>query len=298
MKHQIHRSLLSVVLSTTVLLAACAPAATPAPEAMLKNETSTPEAMMMEKVTATPETIIQQEMPTAEAMMEKGSPTPEAMMGKESPTPEAMMALPDQLVTPHFVDSSPRHGDVFAQTPDKVLINFNFNLHTISSITVLKDDQPLEVGKTTLAPDMLSMSVTLPGDAGDGLYVVKYQACWPDRSCHEGQFAFKVASNIRGTYLDMTGKSEVTIRLKDLQFAPARIVVSQGTKVTWVNDDPIVHFVNSDPHPNHNALPALNSAALQQGDSYSFTFNQPGEWAYHCSAHVPQNMLGRILVSP
>jgi hypothetical protein len=36
------------------------------------------------------------------------------------------------------------------------------------------------------------MSTDLPADAGAGLYLVKYTACWPDGSCHDGQFAFAV----------------------------------------------------------------------------------------------------------
>ena len=72
------------------------------------------------------------------------------------------------------------------------------------------------------------------------------------------------------------------------------VVVSKGTQVKWVNRDAVGHFVNTDPHPTHNHTVALNSSAIEQGESYSFTFDQAGEYPYHCSAHT--NMTGRVLV--
>ncbi|MBM3947272.1 MAG: plastocyanin, partial [SAR202 cluster bacterium] len=71
---------------------------------------------------------------------------------------------------------------------------------------------------------------------------------------------------------------------------------SQGTKVVWTNNEAVPHFVNTDPHPSHNNLPGLNSLDLREGQSYTFTFVQAGEWAYHCSAHYPQGMVGSVLV--
>ena len=43
-------------------------------------------------------------------------------------------------------------------------------------------------------------------------------------------------------------------------------------------------------------LPDLNSLDIGQGKSYSYTFGRAGEWAYHCSAHYPQGMVGSVLV--
>lgn len=234
------------------------------------------------------------------------TPTPEAMMKKETPTPDAMekkdgammTKLPDQLFAAHFVDSYPKHGDLFAQVPDRAQIDFNFTLHEVSSITVTKDGAPVEAGKLTLGARNLSMWVTLPSTAGDGEYLVKYKACWPDRSCHDGQFAFTVDSKTKSSYQDMTGKKEVQIEMQNIKFQPAAIIISKGTKVTWTNRDSVTHFVNTDPHPSHNVLLELNSLDLNQGQSYSFTFSSPGEWGYHCSAHFPQGMVARVIVQP
>ncbi len=140
----------------------------------------------------------------------------------------------------------------------------------------------------------LTLETTLPAGAGDGTYTVDYKACWPDGSCHDGQFAFIVDGKTAANYTDMTGKAAVSIDIVNIAFGPQAVVVSAGTKVTWTNRDAVVHFVNSDPHPTHNHTPALNSLYLAKDTSYSFTFAQTGEYAYHCSAHT--NMTGRVLV--
>ena len=162
-----------------MLLAACA---SPTPE--MKKEMPTADAMM--KGTPTPDAMMQKEMPTVDAMMQT-TPTPDAMMKK----------MPEQMFAAHFVDSMPKHGDVVAKTPEKLLLNFNFTLADNSTITVTKDGAPVSTGTVMLGDKMLSMSTTLPMNAGDGLYLVKYKACWLDKSCHDGQFAFQVGAMMK-----------------------------------------------------------------------------------------------------
>ena len=206
------------------------------------------------------------------------------------------MSLPDQITAPHFVNSYPAHGDAFRQAPEAIVINFNFTLHPDSSVTVTRDGVVLGMGDVTIEDDKLTMRRPLGGGTGDGVYVIDYTACWPDGSCHEGRFGFTVDGAMAG-YIDMTGKDEVVIDMKDLAFHPATIVISQGTTVTWTNSDAPTHFVNSDPHPSHNALETLNSLELTSGGSYSYTFTEAGEWAYHCSAHAAV-MKGHVIVVP
>lgn len=226
----------------------------------------------------------------------KPASPPEAIAKKDGGA--ATAKLPDQLFAAHYVDSYPHHGDVFAQVPDRVQLDFNFTLHEVSSITVTKGGTPIELGKLNLGPRNLSMWARLQSATGDGLYRVKYKACWPDRSCHDGQFAFTVDSRRRASYLDLTGKKEVRVDLQNIKFQPDAVVVSKGTKVIWTNRDTVPHFVNTDPHPSHNVLLELNSLDLVQGQGYSFTFTDAGEWGYHCSAHFPQGMVGRVIVQP
>jgi plastocyanin len=63
-------------------------------------------------------------------------------------------------------------------------------------------------------------------------------------------------------------------------FTPEEITVVIGVNntVTWTNDDLIMHTVTSD-----SGL--FDSGNLKTGASWSFTFNQPGTYSYHCSIH-------------
>ena len=119
----------------------------------------------------------------------------EAAMDKKAMEEEAMMEkLPDQQFAAHFVDSNPKHGAKVAQAPSSITINFNFTLSDASTITIAKDGTQVSSSKPTLASNKLSMSTSMPAIAGNGTYIVDYKACWPDKSCHNGKFAFTVGS--------------------------------------------------------------------------------------------------------
>ncbi len=200
-----------------------------------------------------------------------------------------------ERIAPHFVDASPRHGDAFALMPTHVVINFDFALSTASSITVSRNGAPIGNGPITLGPNNISMTSALPANAGDGSYTVDYRACWADGSCNDGRYAFQVQQRFLDQYVDMRGRSQVQIDMRDIKFQAEKVIVSKGTTIVWTNRDAVIHFMNTDPHPSHNFLPSLNSLELKQGDTHSFTFAEPGEWPYHCSAHYP-SMVGRIVV--
>lgn len=204
--------------------------------------------------------------------------------------------LADPIYAAHVVDSYPNHAQVLAASPARVVINFDVKLTSESTVTVEKDGKLVENGAPQFDDRRISMTSTLPPQQGDGLYVVKYRGCLSNGSCSDGEFGFKVDSSIAQSFVDLTGRSAVTIRIKDVMYNPAQLVLRRGTQVTWVNDDPFEHFVNSDPHPSHNAFPNLNSLDIQPSTTFEFTFDQPGEYAFHCSAHVPERMFGRIIV--
>jgi methionine-rich copper-binding protein CopC len=207
------RSIVLVGALVITLLSACAPAAAPTPEAMMTAATPTADAMMA-KASPTAEAMMAAATPTADAMMAKASPTVEAMMVGATPTADAMMAkasptadammpasssmgkIPDLMTGMHFVESSPKHGIALAKTPEQVQITFNGALSETSTVSVLRDGVALKIGKPVIDEKMLSMSVTLPSDAGDGVYLVKYKACWAGGTCDDGQFGFKVDSKM------------------------------------------------------------------------------------------------------
>jgi plastocyanin len=182
--------------------------------------------------------------------------------------------------------------------PNEVVINTNFDLVSPSEIKIFRGAVEVTDGSTVIASDRLSMRAKVKKGFGEGEYSISYKACWPDRSCHDGSFGFIVDSNyLKNSFTDLSGQSQATVRMNNLAFSPKYLKISKGTKVTFVNDEAPEHFVNSDPHPSHNQLSGYSSRGIVQGQSYEFTFNEPGEWHYHCSAHYTAGMDAIIIVA-
>lgn len=62
-------------------------------------------------------------------------------------------------------------------------------------------------------------------------------------------------------------------------YSPQELIISAGETVTWTNNSQVRHDVTSDTGNE------LGSKLLSQGESYSHTFNEAGEYAYHCTPH-------------
>ncbi len=75
-------------------------------------------------------------------------------------------------------------------------------------------------------------------------------------------------------------------------FMPNIITVTKGNTVTWTNLDPVIHTVESGTAEQPTEL--FDSGPLNQGQSFSFTFTDPGVYVYHCDPHP--YMLGTIIV--
>lgn len=202
-----------------------------------------------------------------------------------------------QTRSPHFLDSTPLQGEIYAAQPINVTVNFNFDLVERSAITVRSaDGREWQEGSAVIEDARTALKVPLKHGMPNGQYQVMYTACWPDKSCHEGRFSFAVDANKQSDYQDLRGQREITIHMKDFAFQQAKIMISPGTKITWVNDEPVGHFVNTETHPEHTYFTAQNSREIKQGESFTTIFAIPGQYNYHCSAHVPEGMLGSIVV--
>jgi len=200
-----------------------------------------------------------------------------------------------QIKSAHFETSTPEHGTTLAAAPNQIAINFNFDLAKPSDISITSGGKKYSTGDTVIDENLLTMRLGMDTDAPDGLYEVKYHACWPDSSCHDGVFTFAIDRTKASSYTDLTGKKEVTIKMKEIKFDPQNIIIDKGTKVTWVNNEDVVHYVNTDSHPGHTHQLGFNSKALNKGVTYSYTFDQAGAYPYHCSAHASQ-MTANIVV--
>jgi len=85
------------------------------------------------------------------------------------------------------------------------------------------------------------------------------------------------------------------VKISGFAFVPQTITINKGESVTWVNEDSTPHDVASNPHPTHTDLPGLRSGTLQNGQSYTFTFDKAGTWGYHC--HIHPSMTGTVVVT-
>ena len=83
----------------------------------------------------------------------------------------------------------------------------------------------------------------------------------------------------------------VSIRL--FQFRPAQIEIAAGTKVTWTNEDDIVHTVTSGT-PDTQAG-SFTRRLDGKGAAATVEFSRPGIYPYFCERH--RAMRGEIRVN-
>jgi FtsP/CotA-like multicopper oxidase with cupredoxin domain len=84
----------------------------------------------------------------------------------------------------------------------------------------------------------------------------------------------------------------VTVHMAQMRYQPTILHVSSGTTVTWVNDDPYGHTVTSG--AGRQADKKFDSGDIGPGGQFSYTFQQPGTYAYFCAYHPEMN--GTVVV--
>ncbi len=83
--------------------------------------------------------------------------------------------------------------------------------------------------------------------------------------------------------------ADVAVTINSFAFTPGTITVPFGTRIVWTNQQGVTHTTTSD-------TGVWDSGFLTTGQSFDFTFTQPGTFAYHCSIHP--GMHGTIIVLP
>jgi len=86
----------------------------------------------------------------------------------------------------------------------------------------------------------------------------------------------------------------VQVSIKLFSFNPGVIEVPVGTKVVWTNGDAIEHSVTSGVPGTPGG--AFDSGFFTEGQTWSFTFDEPGEYPYFCKRH--NFMRGVVKVVP
>lgn len=95
------------------------------------------------------------------------------------------------------------------------------------------------------------------------------------------------------------------VAIKGLAFVPADIEVAVGAEVRWTNEDAVDHTVTSGVQ-REQGVPGVeedeaarpdgrfDSNLPEEGDTFVFTFDEPGRYAYYCDVHA--SMTGEITV--
>lgn len=208
---------------------------------------------------------------------------------------ESQIKFVNPVKSPHWVSNTPEHGVILPDSPINVVIDFNFDVAKGSEVQIINNDIDYGEGQTIIDPNNLVLRRAVKTDAPDGIYTVKYKACWPDGSCHNGQFQFGIDNKQASSFTDMRNQNEVLIDMKNFVFTPRYVLVSKGTKIVWTNKDTVEHSINTDSHPAHTYFLPQNSRLLKQNETFSTVFNLTGVYPYHCTPHA-SNMTGMILV--
>jgi plastocyanin len=82
--------------------------------------------------------------------------------------------------------------------------------------------------------------------------------------------------------------AEAAVSISGFAFDPNALEIAAGTTVTWTNNDGPSHTVTADDG-------SFDSGTMANGASFSFTFDTPGTFTYHCAIHP--NMTATIVVT-
>lgn len=98
-----------------------------------------------------------------------------------------------------------------------------------------------------------------------------------------------------------------SVTLEAIAFDPSELEIEVGTTVTWTNqDEGVAHTVTSGT-PKEQGVPGISENVegkpdgtfdkelADAGDTYEFTFEEPGTYQYFCAIHAP--MTGTVIVT-
>jgi len=135
-------------------------------------------------------------------------------------------------------------------------------------------------------------------------------AAWLAVCCAAATYAFATAKPDPRRHGPLgPGNATITLDINHSRFDPSRVVVREGTTVTFtiVNHDPIghefivgpreVHLIHeAGTHGRHGAVPGEVSVAPGQAATTTYSFDTPGPvvFACHLPGHFAYGMVGEV----
>ncbi len=114
----------------------------------------------------------------------------------------------------------------------------------------------------------------------------------PDPTTEPGAAAGETVSIVAGSFeaQPMDSPDEFAETENPADYSPNILTIQVGTTVTWTNDDPgMMHTVTS-------VDGSFDSGFLNEGDTWSYTFEEAGEYEYFCQPHPW--MRAMVIVEP
>lgn len=93
---------------------------------------------------------------------------------------------------------------------------------------------------------------------------------------------------------EASGNDTAQVSIKLFRFDPEILEVPVGTTVVWSNGDAIQHSVTNGTPGSPGS--AFDSDFFTEGQTWSYTFTEAGEYPYFCKRH--NSMQGKIIVEP
>ena len=108
--------------------------------------------------------------------------------------------------------------------------------------------------------------------------------------CGSDKEGYASVPGLGGKEFDGPARTEVRIKMKDIEFEPRQVKLERGATVTWTNRDQVAHDVTQ----GNRVYNEFTSHNIEPGQSYRHTFDEPGEVRYRCTIHA--NMEGEFRV--
>lgn len=97
-----------------------------------------------------------------------------------------------EVVTPTWLDSTPKNNVVVNGRPAEVTVRFSAPVVAGSTMTLYLEDQPVHTLPAVIAEDSKALSIAFPAESGVGRYLMRYTACTAKDVCKDGSFGFTV----------------------------------------------------------------------------------------------------------
>ena len=94
-------------------------------------------------------------------------------------------------------------------------------------------------------------------------------------------------------------EDEVTeILMQGIAFVPKEVTIRVGQRVRWTNRDALVHTTTSGNPGDADAGSIWRSGNLPDGESFTFQFDEQGEFVYFCETHPGIMRDAKVTVQP